>query len=319
MTHVLVSGGTGIVGRFVVEHLLGHRYKVSVGGRHRPATDLFSAPVGFVPLCLDPDVDQVEAFDDIYYFVHAALDHVPGRYRGGEGQDPAGFRKTNLDGTIALFEAARDAGVRRCIFLSSRAAYPPLPAGTPLHETLHGRPDTLYGDIKLQAEHGLQALCGHSFVTASLRATGVYGAPRQGQTHKWESLFSDYLAGHKAPVRAATEVHGDDLARAVRLMLEADAMRINGETFNVSDILVDTSDLLSIVRELTHCPHPLPPAADKAQVNAMNTCKLQALGWSPGGENLLRRTIADLVADTQKPSAVHQIQAGSRLPSSQIT
>ena len=33
MTRVLVSGGTGYVGRFIVEHLLAHGYKVTAGGR----------------------------------------------------------------------------------------------------------------------------------------------------------------------------------------------------------------------------------------------------------------------------------------------
>lgn len=294
MTRVLVSGGTGYAGRFIVEHLLANGYKVTVGGRTAPEPGFFTKDVAFVPLRLDPDADQIEAFDHVYYFVHAAFDHVPGKYRGGEGDDPQGFHRANLDGTMRLFETARDAGVRRCVFLSSRAAYGPQPPGTMLKEDMHGKPDTLYGEIKLQAERSLASLCGHGFVTASLRATGIYGAAGPGRRHKWAGLFEDYLAGKPVSPRASTEVHGGDVARAVRLMLESDSMRINGETFNVSDLLTDTSEILSFLQRARHCPYPLPAAGDTAACNPMGTCKIEALGWKPGGLELLRETIENL-------------------------
>jgi nucleoside-diphosphate-sugar epimerase len=294
MTRVLVSGGTGYAGRFIVEHLLANGYKVTVGGRTAPEPGFFTKDVAFVPLRLDPDADQIEAFDHVYYFVHAAFDHVPGKYRGGEGDDPQGFHRANLDGTMRLFETARDAGVRRCVFLSSRAAYGPQPPGTTLKEDMHSKPDTLYGEIKLQAERSLASLCGHGFVTASLRATGIYGAAGPGRRHKWAGLFEDYLAGKPVSSRASTEVHGSDVARAVRLMLESDSMRINGETFNVSDLLTDTSEILSFLQRARHCPHPLPAAGDTAACNPMGTCKIEALGWKPGGLELLRETIENL-------------------------
>ena len=96
---VLVSGGTGLVGRYIVEELLAGGYSVTVGGRQAPAPDLFSRSVNFLPLSLDPDRDQIEAFDDAYFFVHAAFDHVPGKYRGGEGDDPA---DVGLDGALRV-------------------------------------------------------------------------------------------------------------------------------------------------------------------------------------------------------------------------
>lgn len=294
MTRVLVSGGTGTVGRFIVEHLLAHGYKVTVGSRTPPASGFFSRNVAHVPLHLDPDLDQIDAFENIYYFVHAAFAHVPGKYRGGEGDDPHGFRRANLDGSVRLFEAARDAGVRRCVFLSSRAVYGPQPAGTVLAEGLPARPDTLYGRVKLDTERSLQALCAHNFTTVSLRVTGVYGAAGPGRDHKWREMIGDYLAGRPVAPRAGTEVHGDDVAAAVRLMLETDPMRINGEVFNVSDVLVDTHALLSIVQQATGCPHPLPAEADLDTFCPMATDQIRMLGWRVGGMERLEATLKAL-------------------------
>ncbi|WP_018235534.1 NAD(P)-dependent oxidoreductase [Ensifer sp. BR816] len=298
MTRVLVSGGTGYVGRFIVEHLLARGYKVSVGGRTQPADGFFSRPVPHVPLRLDPDADQIAAFDNIYYFVHAAFEHVEGKYRGGEGADPQGFRRANLAGSVRLFEAARAAGVRRCVFLSSRAVYGDR-ASPIVDEASPAEPDTLYGAIKLGTEDTLKSMTGHDFVTASLRVTGVYGPAGPGRRHKWSSLFADYLAGRPVASRVGTEVHGDDVAKAVRLMLEADPARVSGQIFNVSDVLTGNHEILSILKAVTGCAHPLPPAAEIGEFNVMSTDKLRALGWVPGGEERLASTIRALAGNTQ--------------------
>lgn len=296
MSRVLVSGGTGYVGRFIVEHLLARGHEVTVGGRTPHTAGFFSKNVGFVRLVLDPDLDQSGAFKDIDHFVHAAFSHLPGKYRGGEGDDPDGFCRANLDGSVRLFEAARQAGVHRCVFLSSRAVYGPQPVGTVLSEGTPPQPETLYGQVKLEAEHRLQALGTPAFVASSLRVTGVYGAAGAGRLHKWQSLFDEYRAGRPVASRAGTEVHGDDVGAAVRLMLEAHPAGVSGEVFNVSDVLVDTRAILSIVQDATGCPHPLPQAADLTAYNPMLTKKIAALGWMPGGASRLRAVVTDLVA-----------------------
>ncbi|MFS8044468.1 NAD-dependent epimerase/dehydratase family protein [Rhizobium sp. BR 314] len=288
---ILISGGTGLVGRYIAEELLSAGYEVAVGSRNEPQASFFSRPVSFVPMSLDPQEDQRQVFDDAYVFVHAAFSHVPGKYRGGEGDDPDGFRRLNLGGTVKLFETARMAGVRRCIFLSSRAVYGDRPAGETLTEAIKAMPNTLYGEVKRDAEHALFSLSTPGFATASLRATGVYGDLRP---NKWDQLFDDYLLGRPVPSRAGTEVHGRGLGRAVRLLLETEASRMDGQAFNLSDILTDTHEILGHLQSATGCPHALPTAAPHSAVNAMDTSKIQALGWQGGGKALLRQTIETL-------------------------
>ncbi|OLP61105.1 UDP-glucose 4-epimerase [Xaviernesmea oryzae] len=294
MTHVLVTGGTGLVGRFIVEDLLQSGARVTVAGRTPPQPGLFSRRVGFRPMRLDPDEDMLALFDDVYHLVHAAFSHVPGRYRGGEGDDPEGFLKANVDGSIRLFEAARDAGVRRCVFLSSRAVYGAVAGQASLSEADTPRPDTLYGKAKLAVERSLTALCYHAFFTASLRITGVYGAPRAGLPHKWQDLFADYREGLPIASRAGGEVHGADVAKAVRLMLQADPIRINGENFNVGDIVTDTHEILALFQKATGLCHPLPAPADPGLYRDMLTDRLRSLGWTPGGKARLAQTITML-------------------------
>jgi nucleoside-diphosphate-sugar epimerase len=295
---VLISGGTGLVGRYIVEELLSAGYKVAIGGRNPPPSGFFPLPTSFMPLSLDPAQNQSCAFDDAYFFVHAAFSHVAGKYRGGEGEDPDGFRRLNLDGTVKLFETARKAGIRRCIFLSSRAVYGEGIAGKALTEATKPMPTTLYGEVKRDAEHALFSLSAPGFATVSLRATGVYGDLRP---NKWDELFDDYLSGRPVPSRAGTEVHGRDLGRAVRLLLETEAGRIDRDVFNLSDILTDTNEILGHLQKATHCPHALPPSAPQDAVNAMDTSKIRALRWRGGGKALLRQTI-EILADRRRAS-----------------
>lgn len=288
----LVTGGTGLVGRYIVETLLEAGHDVTVAGRTPPADGLFPHAVGFKAATLDPEAIDEDLFAGIDAVVHAAFDHLPGRYRGGEGDDPDRFRRINLDGSVRLFEAAKRAGVKRFIFLSSRAVYDGIAPGTRLTEDLSLQPASLYGEIKLSGEQALSALNAPGFTTASLRLTGVYGDLRP---NKWDGLFADYLAGRAIPVRAGSEVHGRDAARAVRLMLETGPELVGGQSFNVSDIVTDTHEILACVKKATGCDVPLPARADRDSVSVMTTARIRDLGWQPGGQRLLARSTAELV------------------------
>lgn len=264
--HVLLTGASGRVGRFLVPALIGAGHRVTTLGR-RP---------GDHPWDLADPAPELPAADAL---VHAALAHVPGAYRGGEGDDPERFRRLNLDGTRRLFDAA---GTARVVFLSSRAVYGDHRSGEVLRETDAPAPDSLYGEVKLEAE---AALAGRG---SALRATGVYG----GWPHKWQGLFDAYLRGEQVAPRAGTELHGDDLAAAVATLVDAGAP---AGAFNASDLMLDRRELLARVQRLTGCPHPPPAAAAPPLPGAMATGRLRALGWAPGGRPRLDAFLAGAV------------------------
>ena len=288
-----ITGATGLVGRFVAEEGLAAGDTVLSLSRSAPRPGFFSGPVMHEAFDLHGAPPNLEGVDAL---VHLAFHHAPGRYRGGEGDDPDGFRRANLDGSLRLFETARRYGVCRVLFLSSRAVYGDYPEGTHLHEGLAPHPDTLYGEIKFLAEQALAELHGSGFAAASLRATGIYGPPGPGQQHKWEGLFRDFLYGAAIAPRVATEVHGADLARAVRLLLTVSSEELSGKAFNLSDLVLDRHDLLAQVARLAGSEWPLPPRADATQVSEMDCGRLRALGWEPGGEAQLIESLPAMIS-----------------------
>lgn len=273
---IALTGATGLVGQFIARRALadGHALVAlgrpsSWGGEARPWRLGEPAPL--------------QGCDAL---VHCAFAHVAGRYRGGEGDDPAGFLALNLDGTLRLWE---DAEGLPTVFLSSRAVYDGQPPGTPLHEGLALAPTSLYGRAKAAAEAALHARGG-----ASLRATGVYGPPAPGQRHKWADLFESFARGGRITPARATEVHGDDVARAALLLIG------EGGPFNCSDLILDRHDLLRLWSEASGVTGPLPERSTDSP-NEMSCARLRARGWAPGGLPLLRAALAAMASARTDP------------------
>ena len=265
---IAVTGASGLVGRFLTRGLTaaGHEVHTMPGWRLGQPVPLTGCDA----------------------LVHAAFAHVPGKYRGGEGDDPAGFRALNVDGTRRLFDEAQRDGVGRVVFLSSRAVYDAQPAGTPLPDGTAAAPESLYGRVKAEVEADLTARTAPGFSGASIRATGIYGP---GPDHKWQGLFADYLSGRPIATRRATELHGDDLTAAVLLLLASPETG----AFNASDLLLDRRDLLAEVARVTGCPHA-PPSRCDARVSVMTCERLTGMGWRPCGWDALSASVPRLLS-----------------------
>ncbi len=285
--HILITGASGQLGRFITPRLRLDGHKITCLGR----TPSDVPGDGYVRWDLE-DRDFVLPQADV--LIHCALAHVPGKYRGGEGDDPHGFITRNVEGSQALFEAAKAAGIGNCLFLSSRAVYAGASDWGVLTETSDVEPDSFYGQVKYAGELALQVLCDSSFKGTVLRATGVYGCPPGLETHKWEQLFADFAGGEAVVPRMGTEVHGDDLAEAVSVLLDA---RLKSEdafdVFNVSDQLLDRKEILELYAEAFGVEALFPPRAP-GPVGVMDVAKLVKLGWAPGGKSKLENFIRSL-------------------------
>ena len=285
MTKIAVTGGAGYVGRFIVDHLLAGGNEVVLFGRHAPSKDLFLVQVEYRHYALSDELVDASLFSDCDALVHAAFHHEAGKYRGGEGDDPNGFRRLNYDGSIALLNAAKAAGVKRVVFMSSRAVYGTQPHGAILLEGTKPNPDTLYGQVKLETENALAELENSNFLPIIVRATGIYGASAGSALHKWAALFDALEKAETIPPRIGTEVHGEDVAQAVGLLLSLELSKFSDmRIFNASDILLDRRDLLqkyTCTREING--FVLPQRSDPDLFNPMDCARLKQLGWKPRG------------------------------------
>ena len=283
---IAVAGATGFIGHHAVAHLLASGHEVTALGRRLS----LHAAAGFFALRTSTARRRILGGQDV--LVHAALSHVPAATAAERGR-----KRPRISSTATSKERSASSkppgtrGVPRILFLSSRAVYGDYPPGTALHENLPTRPDTLYGEVKVRAEEALACLAASGLTVASLRATGVYGPPVPGLKHKWARLLDDFAHGRLILPRAATEVHSDDLAEAIRILAVAEPGALSPMVFNVSDFVLDQRDLLAQYANLAGLETPLPARADIHAVSMMRTDRLRRLGWRPSGPSRLRETL----------------------------
>ncbi len=290
---VAMTGATGSVGRFIVKRLL--EEGAGVRAWRRPSSDLTGLPPGieWIEGSLGDRSPAEALVTGADALIHAALEHVPGRYRGGEGDDPERFWRLNVDGSLALIQAARDAGVKRAIVFSSRAVFGRNAEGA-LGDDARPSPDTHYGAAKAALETFVSKFAGE-FPVAVLRPTGIYGIVEPAARSKWFALVKDALAGRHVTARAGTEVHGSDVAAAVWALLEAPSAAIAGRAFNCSDIVVSHRDIVRVVQKVAGVSGPLPEEGEHPRA-ILRTDRLAALGVRFGGRPLFESTVAALVA-----------------------
>ncbi len=299
---IAVTGATGLVGRFVIAELLASNHEVCALTRSTKVLEGFDISTESIRWHKGEMKDErvlaglCEGCDAL---VHAAFSHVPGRFRGGEGRKPTQFWEQNFGGTVRCIEAARDAGLERIILFSSRAVFDGIEqyeakvddSNTPL-------PNTHYGLVKYASE--LLGTLYSDIAVCSLRPTGIYGLTWPRSDTKWWKLLSNQFRGSReSSVSSAsrTEVHGQDVATAVHLLLEAEVDSVRGRSFNCSDIVVSESRIVEIAREilssgsvagieLADLPNPR---------NTMRCDALKSLGWKPGGNERLVATVSEIL------------------------
>lgn len=293
---IALTGATGFIGRYIAAELVqaGHRLRCW----HRSTSDRG----GFEPLA--GSLDWVEGdlgsaaggralVEDTDAVVHAALYHPRGGFRGGEG-DLEQFVERNILGTIRLIEAARAAGVGRFVFISTCAVHEKILDDRPLDETHPLWPTSHYGAHKAALEKFIHSYgWGQGYPICALRPTGVYGLARPVEASRWFELVSAVVRGEAVTCqRGGKEVHAQDVARAVSLLLAADG--IAGEAYNCCDRYVSDYEVATIARRLAGSPSEIEGHRTAAK-HEIVTAKLRSLGMEFGGEALLERTIAELV------------------------
>jgi nucleoside-diphosphate-sugar epimerase len=169
----LVTGGAGFIGSNLVRALLEHGDEVRV-------LDNFST--GYRENLDSLDVDLVEGDLRSYERVAAAVNGVEVVFHQGalpsvprSIQDPLTSTAVNVEGTLNVLLAARDAGVRRVVFASSSSVYGDAP-GMPRHESQRPAPLAPYAVSKLAAEqYCMVANRVFGLETVALRYFNVFG------------------------------------------------------------------------------------------------------------------------------------------------
>jgi nucleoside-diphosphate-sugar epimerase len=259
MANVLVTGGAGFIGSNLTEALLGQGHSVRVldnfssgkrenllFGKNHPVLDVVEGDISEHRICQSV-MKGVEVV-----FHQAALPSVPQSI-----EDPLTSNRVNVEGTLNVLLAARDAGVKRVIYASSCAIYGDDPT-LPKKEEMMPHPLSPYALQKYVGErycHLFSRL--YRLETVSLRYFNVFG-PKQNPFSLYAAAiprFIDALLEGRSPTvfgdgdQTRDFVHIDDVVHANLLAMSA--VRLTGDVINVAcGKGLSINELLRLLREV---------------------------------------------------------------------
>jgi nucleoside-diphosphate-sugar epimerase len=201
MVHCLVTGGSGFIGSHIVEGLLRHGHQVRVlddfatGAKHNldAVQQQLSAEGIHITLeliegsILDTETLATAMNGLDYVFHQAALPSVAFSL-----QDPLLSNRVNVEGTLCVLIAARDAGVKRVIYAGSSSAYGDSPE-LPKREDHPTNPLSPYAVAKLTGEHYCRLFTQlYGLETVTLRYFNVFGS-RQNPNSQYAAVIPKFI------------------------------------------------------------------------------------------------------------------------------
>ena len=294
---IAVTGATGFLGRYIVNHLLGQGHACRCWYRSSSDRGGFDEAAGERLAWLAGELNDPQATEALVAgvdaVVHSAL-HRPGAgLRGAEG-DLLEFVETNVLGTLRLIQAATRAGAGRFVFISTCAVHEVILQDRPLDEAHPLWARSHYGAHKGAIEKFVHSFgLGETYDICALRPTGIYGVARPIERSKWYVLVQAVAAGK--PIESAAggkEVHAADVAKAVGILLKGDG--IAGQSYNCYDMYISDQMVAQITKVLTGSKSKIADLS-KGPKHQIVTDKIRALGMTFGGRTLLEETIKQML------------------------
>ena len=195
--YALVTGASGFIGRSLCQHLLAEGWQVrasTASDAGEAALRALSGHSGRLEIVRVPHFcDTPEGWRDACRECDVVF-HLAGIAHRGDGRnaDPdALYRRGNVDVTLALAQAAAEAGVSRFVFASSITVYGNAsPAGMPFTEISAVAPAEGYARSKLEAETGLLRGDWNDMQVTIVRLPLVYGAGVKGNLRAFLKLVA---------------------------------------------------------------------------------------------------------------------------------
>jgi nucleoside-diphosphate-sugar epimerase len=301
MALYVVTGGAGFIGSHLTETLLARGEQVRIvdsliTGHRRNVLDGADFVQGDLA---DPDVAQRAIAGADYVLHQAAIPSVPRSVK-----DPITSNRANIDATLNVLVAARDAKVKRLVYAASSSAYGNA-AALPKREDMATGPLSPYALQKLVGEEYLKLFTQlYGLETVSIRYFNVFG-PRQDPGSPYSgviSLFITALLAGQAP-----KIYGDGgqtrdftyVANVVDGVLRAcTADGASGQVINVATGgRISLNDLFATLQKIiggSLKPEYLPDRAGDVRDSQADIGKAQRiLGYNPvvSFEDGLRRTV----------------------------
>jgi nucleoside-diphosphate-sugar epimerase len=306
MAKYLVTGIAGFIGSGIARELVARGESVRglddfSTGKWENIAEIENA-IDFRGVSLLDQSGLASACQDIEYVIHqAALPSVPKSVA-----EPELTHAVNVNGTLNLLLAARDAGVKRVVYAASSSAYGNSET-LPKHEGMVPRPISPYAVQKLTGEYYMQAFAEvYGVETVCLRYFNIFG-PRQDANSQYSAVLAKFITqmqqGESPTIFGDGEQSRDFtfVANAVQANVKAcvaPAREVSGRVFNIATgTRFSLNETFAILRKIIGfsgaAKYAAPRTGDVKHSLADISPAKKHLGYSPevGFEDGLRRTV----------------------------
>lgn len=288
---ILITGGTGFLGRHLTRHLLQSGEKDLVLLDAVPNLAVI-ADIATQVKVVPGDVLEITALiDTIKKYKIDGIIHLAYLLGTGGMRNPLPSIKVNCIGTTNIFEAARLTGITRVVYMSSVAVYPMRATltGPELSEDDPPAPDTVYGACKLFNEHIASYYAqAYGLDPIGIRPTSVFGLGR-GQRRGAESdhfMVLPELALLEKPIVMPPDDQVSDwmyVIDAAEVFTRAyQAKNLKYRIFNMSGKCRKSGEITAYLKEIL--PHAKISVSDKpfAMTSLVKTDRLRTeLNFTP--------------------------------------
>ncbi|CAG9164609.1 hopanoid-associated sugar epimerase [Cupriavidus pinatubonensis] len=276
--YALVTGASGFLGSAVVRQALARGWRVRALVRATsPRANLDGLPVEVFEGDMRDPAALASAMRGVRYLFHVAAD-----YRLW-APDPEEIVRTNVDGTMAVMEAAQEAGVERVVYTSSVATLRVAGASAPVDETAALTPHEAIGAYKrskVLAERVVERMVAERGLPAVIVNPSTPIGPRDVRPTPTGRIIVEAATG-KIPAFVETGlnlVHVDDVAAGHFQALErgriGERYILGGDDVMLQQMLRDIADLCGRRPPTVQLPRwPLYPLAHAAEAVARITRK----------------------------------------------
>lgn len=238
--NILITGGAGYLGSTLAAALLdgGHRVRVLDSLLHGGESLLSIWCRPFFEFCRG-DIRDASAVQDAMRGMDAVVHLAAIVGDPACARQPDVARAVNLDASAGLLNASQRAGVARFVFASTCSNYGKMADSEAyVDERSELRPVSLYAETKVAVERMVLAQARPGFCATALRFATLFGvSPRMRFDLTVNEFALEMLARRRLTVYGdqfwRPYVHVRDAARAIALVLEANAAKVSGEVFNV--------------------------------------------------------------------------------------
>lgn len=278
MKKILVTGGNGFLGSYVVQEIL--RYPntyVTILSNVEKENDIFDKRISFIKADIRNEkeiLDRVKNFDSVY--------HIAGNIRTETTDNFQLHHDININGTLHMLRACHKNKIKRFIFISTSEVY-----GDKSKENIteedEKEPTNDYAKSKLKAEEYCKEYSNYMKITV-VRPSYIYGYGQYSE-RLFPRIIKQALKYKKIdlkPQQGGNDfIYVKDAAKGIVLLGERE-QKNNFEIFNLSSgRFTTTKEVFDVVKNLTGCSYDSADTYEKGKKFILSIDKVKKRGYKP--------------------------------------